>query len=516
MRERGVIGIITRSTGETRTTYLLKDIVAPTSDDDVYIDTRQGHPRLLFSPGYRTRATARAAEVSGGGLVYFHSHPGGSAYPSDPDLRADRTRLYNAAKNLGPDVPLAAGIIAERPRRESGHREWSFRAYEFDTPATVDDPDLKPTGEESARQRHATAIRVVGPGFQKLATTHTSRAAGPAGISGRVNPTEQDSAVQLWGKRGQFALSGVRVGVVGCGGVGSYLAAELAMLGVGGAVFVDFDRVKPVNRNRALGATKEDARHQRPKAEVARRVAEQHATAPGFEARAVVGSIVENQSPEHAAVGDLLDCDVILNAADPHWVRMVVDELARAHLIPVINGGTDLRADKSADTMHPMSRSEITATGPVHPCFECQNVWMWGDREEGVIRDKKPPADRGGGPDLYAEPNDDDGADAPRDPSVAPTNGLVASIMAERLQALIVGTTTETIVGGQRYRLYYGTMQWRSSDGERRTECRGECTRPEATARGDTHDLGTGHDYDLRRELDAFTSIHDELPGKDS
>jgi proteasome lid subunit RPN8/RPN11 len=115
MRERGVIGIITRSTGENRTTYLLTDLIEPQREDDVYIEVRQGSPRLLFSAGYRTRATARAAEVDGGGLIYFHSHPGWSAYPSRPDRNADRTRLYNAAMNLGPTVPLAAVIVAECP-----------------------------------------------------------------------------------------------------------------------------------------------------------------------------------------------------------------------------------------------------------------------------------------------------------------------------------------------------------------------------------------------------------------
>lgn len=54
---------------------------------------------------------------------------------------------------------------------------------------------------------------------------------------------------------------------------------------------VDFDHLKEANLNRAY--TREDAREHVLKVEVARDIAEEAATAPGFEDRAVQGSIVE-------------------------------------------------------------------------------------------------------------------------------------------------------------------------------------------------------------------------------
>jgi len=492
--EQGVIATITRSTGASRATYIVEDVIPPQTEDDVYIENRS----LKLSPAYRARAAATIEHDPRKGIAYFHSHPGWSAYPSRPDLEADPMRLESNAERLGSDRPFGAGIIASRPRRESDEPEWSFRAYDF-------------TAGSPPEKTEATAVRVLGtspverfrdgPYLEKLETAFSAQ--GPAGPGLSTGTVTHDSTLELWGERGQARLSGLRVAVVGCGGVGSLLAKQVARLGVGGAVFVDFDHLKEANLNRAYGASREDARSKVRKAELARDVAEEAATAPGFQARAVHGSVVEREHDDYTGLGAVLDCDVILNAADPHWVQKVIDRLAYAHLIPVISGGTHLAVDEESDELSSSARSTVETAGPGMACLHCLEAWKQGNRRSGVVRDRQPPRDRADNGGLYVQRESgeaEDGSDELRDPSVVTTNGIVASLMMERFQALVVGTSTSTFAGRQVYRPSSGKMQWLTADGNRRTHCKDDCEKSRTVGLGDYVDLDTGQDHDLRVE----------------
>jgi hypothetical protein len=68
----------------------------------------------------------------------------------------------------------------------------------------------------------ADHIRIVGPAIDDRAlsiqpTGRTTQHSGRAGVAA----SEQDSTIQLWGESDQSTLADLRVGVVGCGGVGS-------------------------------------------------------------------------------------------------------------------------------------------------------------------------------------------------------------------------------------------------------------------------------------------------------
>jgi len=83
--------------------------------------------------------------------------------------------------------------------------------------------------------------------------------------------------------------------------------------------------------------------------------------------------------------------------------------------------------------------------------------------------------------------------EADRAPSVIATNALVASLMLLKLQAVVVGTTPDTIPGTQRYHLLEGTL-----DIALRTQCEDECVRRESTGIGDTYGFPTGIDEDFK------------------
>lgn len=130
-------------------------------------------------------------------------------------------------------------------------------------------------------------------------------------------------------------------------------------------------------------------RQNRPKIEVAERVAHDAATAPEFDTTTVDGSVLDDD-PEYSAVPDLLDCDLILTAVDAARPRKVLDHLATAHCIPVIDGGSRLHADDDGE-LQPEAKVEVAVTGPGWPCFKCQRVW----RPEDVEYERDNPRFRG-------------------------------------------------------------------------------------------------------------------------
>jgi molybdopterin/thiamine biosynthesis adenylyltransferase len=471
LSEHGVIGIVHRSTGARRTTLLLRSLVEPKAGEVTW-DTKRG---LLFSPKYKSRAVDAASSTPGAGLIFIHTHPAGSRprqapRPSPQDLEADRNDLYTLGRFLDQGAPLVAAIVGT-------NRAWSVRGYSFRFPRTADEVRESMFAAAAGKMTYASVVRVVGPGIRKLPTR--AAASGPAGASGAIADRLQDSSIRLWGQEGQRVLASLRIGIVGAGGVGAILSEHVARLGVGETVLVDFDRIRLENFNRSQGATRGDVAAGRRKVDVAKRNADRGATAPAFRAYAIEGSAVEAQ-----AIPFLLDCDVILDAADSPWARQVLDHLAFAHLIPVIHGGTILKGDPGTGLLI-AGKSEVSATGPGHPCSECSFVYSRAD----VTEAQEAPNLRGAW--RYIDYGTDDVDREDRAPSVICFNALVAGLMQLRLLAISLGTTPDAVVGTQRYHPIYGTLDLAPT-----TACRQECDRRQTTAMGDSYPLPLGRDMD--------------------
>lgn len=469
--ERGAYCVITRSTGSKRATYLIHEVVVPA--DGAVEFTSEG---LQFDPDYKHKATERAADVDGGGLLIAHTHPGGKAAPSTGDDRADATDLYTAGQRLDAGAPLASAVYSEAG-------SWYVRSCDMDIARLPSQHGKEDFGPHTATWTPATAIRVVGTEFNKIETTEP--ASGPKGATGQIDETLVDSSRRLWEMEGHEKLAGLRIGVIGCGGGGSILSELLPRLGVGEVVFVDYDHLEPSNANRALGASKTDIRERRLKVRVAARVAERSAVAEDFKARPVVGSVVESKRPEYDPLPHLLDCDIIFTAADLHWARKVVDDIAHTHLIPVIDGGTALETDDDGQLTGD-AQSNITLSGPGHPCLECAS--MWKPHEAG----KNKEGHRG---DVYV-----DGA---RAPSVISMNTLVESLTTQRLQAFVLGVAPDATKGALRYLPATAETRWREVQLEGRlVGCRDSCDRPALEAAGDAAN------ENLDRYRDPFLSDH--------
>lgn len=465
--ERGILCVVTRSAGTRRLTYLVHEVVTPEANDVTF----EGGVR--FHRDYRQRVKEKADDL-GGGLMYLHTHWGGDGTPSRQDVDVSRRQLHNDAQHLDHEnPPLASGIVTEGGR-------WMVLGHEF--PAGTSISDTEP--------RYTSAIRLVGDRFTKLPTNTEDEVTGAAGATGHWDADTQDRQVRLWGEDAQRMYGGLRVAIVGVGGGGSILAEHVARAGVAELVLIDFDVIKAENLNRQQGATEVDADVWTPKVDVAARVARRAATNPGFAVETVPRSVVEDD-PDYSGHRHLLDCDVILHAADGHFTNWVLDDVAYAHLIPVISGGT--RPETTDDgVLTDVSKSPITVAGPGHPCLECARQW-------NASKAKKQRAGGGPLPGEYGFEDDEAGVadDNEPAPAVISLNSIVAGMMHLRLQDLVLGVTGHK-VGVKRFR----PGAWDIQLG--RDSCRSACSRPDRTATGEAHTMPLSKDYEfekLRKEV---------------
>jgi hypothetical protein len=250
---------------------------------------------------------------------------------------------------------------------------------------------------------------------------------------------------------------------------------QLARLGVGGIVLVDYDDLKAENLNRAQGARRTDLG--KPKVDYLRRLAARSATADEFHMDAFDGSVVE-----WTGLRPLLDCDVILNAADSPYARQVLDHVAYAYEIPVVDGGTVFLVDRAGGIT---GRSQVSEAGPGRPCLECQGLYT---REEATMARESPSQQ---GPGRYLATIDKGPAEesVPRAPSVISHNGLVASLMVQRLLRIVLGFPPVGRPWQQRFYVDIGEIRWGPV-----VACEKGCPKSTWTGLGDGHPTPVGVD----------------------
>jgi hypothetical protein len=152
---------------------------------------------------------------------------------------------------------------------------------------------------------------------------------------------------------------------VGAGSVGLDIAVRLAATGVTRIGLMDFDTVEERNLDRLIGATPIDAWLRRSKVEVVARLVVVNATASRLRLETSELSICEPQGLAQA-----LDYDVIFSCVDRPWARAVLNAVAYAHLIPVVDGGIGVDAFADGEGMRGATwRSHVVRPG--RPCLAC-------------------------------------------------------------------------------------------------------------------------------------------------
>ena len=323
------------STGGERCTALVDEILLPRENE------RLLHGNVSFQPDYIARVISLARERKAG-LAFMHSHPGyGWQAMSDADVEAERDVLAYPAGATG--LPLVGLTIG-------GDGYWSSRIWERDG--------------EQMRHHWCAKTRVVGPkSYEIYFNDHVDPPPRRRQILRRTFDT--------WGKDSQNTISRLRVGIVGLGSVGCIVAEAMARIGVAQITLIDPDKVEEHNLDRLLYGTVKDIG--RLKVELASEAIHRNSAADRIRVSTLPTS-VHNSEAYNAA----LDCDIIFSCVDRPLPRDVLNYIAQAHLIPVIDGGVSVETDRSKDRLFSAHWRAHMVT-PYHQCLRCSGQYSSSD-----------------------------------------------------------------------------------------------------------------------------------------
>ncbi|MGD0661666.1 MAG: ThiF family adenylyltransferase [Syntrophorhabdales bacterium] len=273
---------------------------------------------------------------------------------------------------------------------------------------------------------------------------------------------EQIRTVSAWGEDCQADLVRLRVGVVGAGSVGGFIAEALARTGFEDIVLIDFDHIERHNLDRLLYATRADIG--RLKVEVLAEHLRTRATAARFSVDEVVAAIYEEEGLRAA-----LDCDVLFSCVDRPWGRHVLNVIAHAHLIPVVEGGIAVDRNRLGKLSMADWRAHTATVG--RPCLQCLGQYDPGliqMEREGHLDDPTYIAGLAKDHPLKAGEN------------VFAFSMSCASLQMLQMLAMTLAPLDQPNPGAQRYHFVGGFMEEPEFG-----KCRTECTFPRLIAYGD-------------------------------
>jgi hypothetical protein len=205
-------------------------------------------------------------------------------------------------------------------------------------------------------RQDAVTVRVIGETLRISFNDRLRPAQGPQ--------LRQHRTIDSWGAAVQSDVTRMRILVVGVGSVGLDVAARLAATGVRELTVLDPDVVKTHNLDRMIGASPVDALLGTPKVRVARRLMQRASTARRGTVTAVA---LDLASPDGERLA--LDHDAILCCVDRPLPRAVLNQIAYADLIPVIDGG--IAIDTFDDGRMRNATWRAHAIRPGRPCLYC-------------------------------------------------------------------------------------------------------------------------------------------------
>ena len=322
------------STGSNRKTAIVHEIILPKDDERILTGNAS------FTSGYAGRAIVEARRHHAG-LALMHSHPWpGWQNLSYPDEKAERDVLAPPTRATG--LPLVGLTIGS-----DGY--WSARFWE--------DEGDKP------RCRWCEKVRLVGPKSYELQFNDKI-----------VRPSDRREVLKrtydTWGTAAQNEISRMQVGIVGLGSVGCIVAEAMARIGVRQITLFDPDRVEEHNLDRLLYGTVEDVG--KLKVQLAKTRMELSATANDAIIKANPKSI---KDPD--AFSEILDCDIILSCVDRPVPRDILNYVANAHLIPVVDCGVAIVKNHKLDMLEGAHWKAHIIT-PYHQCLRCNEQYSTG------------------------------------------------------------------------------------------------------------------------------------------
>jgi hypothetical protein len=237
-------------------------------------------------------------------LIKVHSHPTGYPWFSDTDDIAEAELFPSLFGWIDSEAPLTSlimlpdGILVGRAVQAHGG------------------------------SKRLDCIRLAGDNFMFWRN----------GSESETVPEHAIRVAQAFGDETYRLLRALRIGVVGCSGTGSLVIEQLARNCVGELILVDPDHVEHKNLNRILNSTWEDAECKTSKPQVLKRAIDLMGL--GTKVTAINGDLMSV-----ATLKTLSTCDILFGCMDSIDGRHVLNKLASAYLIPLIDVGVLLEAD---------------------------------------------------------------------------------------------------------------------------------------------------------------------------
>lgn len=229
-----------------------------------------------------------------------------------------------------------------------------------------------------------------------------------------------DRNIRFFGQDGQNRIRAASVAVVGVGGLGTHVVQQLSYLGVGSLTVIDGDKSEASNMNRNIGMFAADVREGTLKVDVA----ERHAKSinPTIEVNKVTGSVVSE-----AGFRALRNVTYVFGCVDNDGARVVLNEFCAAYELPYFDLASDV-LDEGGVRYGGRVCINVDGNGCL-VCMDLVNVNAAG-------RDLATADAHEDHHEIYGVPTyllDE------RGPSVAPLNGVIASLAVMEFTVCVSG-----------------------------------------------------------------------------
>lgn len=232
-----------------------------------------------------------------------------------------------------------------------------------------------------------------------------------------------DRSIKLFGAAGQRKLRQTVVAVVGVGGLGSAMVQQLALLGVGSIALIDSEELDETNRNRFIGARADDPVPGSFKVDIARRIVQE--INPD-----VLSTPIEHQLVSLEAFAAIRQANWVIGCFDEDGPRAILNELCAAYTKPYI--------DLASDVPEPGAYGgRVCVAHDGKGCLSCfelldrKAVRRYVQPEQEVLDEGK----------IYGV---DKATLNKKGPSVAPLNGVIASLASMEFMVAVTGMREPT------------------------------------------------------------------------
>lgn len=406
-----IFALWNESIGFSRDTALICELIYPEKGD------RQRHGNVSFNPQYIKRVCRIAAQKNMG-IVFIHSHPfPGWQNMSNDDVIAEKVRLSDTVEVLT-GYPLIGMTVGS-------DKTWSGRRWIYNE--NTNEYDIQ----------WAENVRSVG---ENLKIDFTDFLVPSPKFSKQFRRTRA-----VWGKNNHEKLAKMRIGIVGLGSVGSMVAEGLARMGMEKFILIDFDKIEEHNLDRLVGSTKKDIGKY--KVDVANRQINSVGTSANIDIKKSNKSLYEEEAYRLA-----IDCDILFSCVDRPRARYILNHIAYSHLIPVIDGGIQVRFDGDEINGYAFSGADwqLQTISPNKPCLQCLEVYNTSDvslEMDGMLDD--PSYIKGLPKDDYKKKNNE---------NIFPFSSHLASLEIFQLIAFATGAGDLSDFGVQRFRYNPGII----------------------------------------------------------